>query len=150
MGAILGAALTESACLPAGRSCSPGDYLQCTCSSGQAGAQVCADDGSGYAACDCTLLDSGLVPDTGIAVGDAAADGTGASDTGVVLDAGLCSAGKDLPITCACTDNTQCHEMDCHTFPSKGPRCTRPCTKDSDCTPLSPGCAPMGYCRAPS
>jgi hypothetical protein len=124
--------------------------VPCSCADGKAGAQVCADNGSGYGACDCTLLDSGLAVDaTGRDSGTTDA-GQNTQDAGMVTDAGLCSAGTDLPITCACTDNTQCHEKDCHTFPSKGPRCTRPCTKDSDCTPLSPGCTPMGYCKAPS
>jgi hypothetical protein len=136
-----GLVLVTGACLPDGRPCSPGDYIDCTCADGSAGARVCDNQGTGYvAACDCTVL----VPPY---VYEAGADGEGGSEAST--DAGLCSGTTNLPITCPCTDDTQCADHKCYAYPSKGPHCTKNCSSNLDCPPPALGCNPMMICKIP-
>jgi hypothetical protein len=141
-----GTLIVESACLPSGRPCSPGDDIPCSCADGRAGAQVCDNQGSAYGACDCTLLDAGqdalaMTSDDAEATADAAEVG--------VVDGGLCSGGTNLPITCPCTLSSQCADNNCFSFNAKGPHCTKPCTSAMDCAPLSTKCNMMGVCGPP-
>jgi len=115
LGAILGAALTESACLPDGRPCSPGDYMECTCSGGAAGASRCDPQGSAYGACDCTILVDAAPEAAAI---DGAAD-TGALDASAG-DGSPCNVATNRPIFCPCTDNGQCADGVCHTYNGRG------------------------------
>ena len=46
--------------------CTPNETLECTCVDGEAGYQLCNEDGSGYAApCECTGTDEGGDEDGG-------------------------------------------------------------------------------------
>ena len=55
--------------------CAPGQSVQCTCNNGDIGAQVCADDGKSFGACEC----SGGVTDGGSA-GTTTTDPSGGTD----------------------------------------------------------------------
>jgi hypothetical protein len=142
LAAIAGSVMViQSACVPDGRPCSPGDYIDCTCADGRAGGRICDDQGTGYvAACDCTILVPPL-PEAGAEL-----------EAGVEAstDSGLCSAPTNRPLFCPCTDGTQCANGICHGYATKGQLCTKACTSDTDCQPASPKCSPMAHvCAAP-
>lgn len=60
-GAWLVVTMIACACSgPAEPACTPGESRACTCPSGAAGAQVCADDGTRLGACVCAELDAGV------------------------------------------------------------------------------------------
>ena len=126
-----------SACTTHGQACSPGDWQYCACASSKGhGYEQCADDGSGYGACDC----SGAIPAGAGVLVDANAPppdaGDAGGDTSTLLD-----------FLAPCTDNAQCASGNCFPYNAYGPHCTIPCTKDSDCPAPSPGCSNRGVCK---
>jgi hypothetical protein len=64
----------------------------------------------------------------------------------------MCS-GPVLSFMCPCSTapgSPRCPSLDtCYPYPSKGPHCSHPCRTAMDCAPPSPGCTPMGECKAP-
>jgi len=68
-------------------SCEPGEELACTCTTGQPGVQVCADDGASASGCTCSPLpdpDPGfttLPPDPTNGDGDTSTGDDGTADT---------------------------------------------------------------------
>src|SRR5260221_5838841 len=112
-----------------GHACSPSDHKPCSCDDGLTGLASCAASGDGYSACVCAPGGTG---------------GASGSDGGAKADA---SAG--LPFMSACMTNAECASGSCYPYNAKGPHCTKACTSDGDCPSPSPGCAPVGVCKAP-
>lgn len=88
-------------------SCEPGEELSCTCATGQAGVQICQDDGASASGCTCPPLpdpDPGYttVPpdptngDDDASTGDATAttDGTGDETAGSGTETSSGSSGR--------------------------------------------------------
>jgi hypothetical protein len=70
-------------------------------------------------------------------------------DAGACLDAGTHDAGALLPFGAACAKDEECVTGLCFPFNARGPRCTLPCTEDSECPPEAEACAMRGVCRPP-
>jgi hypothetical protein len=121
--------------------CLPDDVQRCTCDDGRSGFRVCDSEGRGYGACACDLDASPGLPRPATADATAGAEG-GGGQSGV--DGGLSFLSPCEPGGDPCPPGTSCDN-----FPSKGPHCSKPCKKPSDCPPPSPGCNPLGICRAP-
>jgi hypothetical protein len=121
-----------------GAACLGEDVERCTCADGRSGFTVCDPSGSGYGACNCDLDGSPYLPEAGVEA--SSADGAEEGDGGLnFMDP--CSTAAGSP---------QCPPGDtCYNYPSKGPHCSHPCTVATDCPPPSPGCTPMGECKAP-
>ncbi len=136
----------SGACTPDGRACSPGDPLPCSCADGHVGVQTCDSLGGAYGPCDCTA--DGGASNSDAAVSDAAS--ADASPDASTTDAGLCVGMTNLPLSCPCTDASQCADGVCHDYGAKGVRCTKHCTQTSDCPPPSTKCSPMSMvCNTP-
>lgn len=119
------------ACAADGRACAPGDYRYCDCTASKPGYQLCADDGSGYGACDC----SGKIPPGAGVLVEAGADADAAVDGSL--------AGFLGP----CMHDTDCTTHLCFPYNAYGPHCTQPCAKDIDCPAPSPGCSNNKVCK---
>jgi hypothetical protein len=125
-----------------GAPCLPEDVERCTCVDGRDGFQVCAlEAGAGYGACNCDLDASPYLPEAGEEASDDGSEGDGNDGGGGLVFMSPCSLATGAP---QCPPGTSCDN-----FPSKGPHCSKPCTIAMDCPPPSPGCTPMGMCKAP-
>jgi hypothetical protein len=128
----LAAGLVHGCAEGGARACAAGDYRYCDCPTISRGYALCADDGSGYGACDC----SGKIP-------------TGA---GVLVEAGAPDAAADASSTSKgflepCSVDAECSTKLCFAFNAYGPHCSQPCAKDVDCPPPSPGCSNKNVCK---
>lgn len=129
-----------------GAACLPEDVERCTCADGKTGFTVCDPRaGAFYGACNCAIDASPYLPEAGV---EASSEG-GGEGGGTMMMCG----GPVLSFMCACSQSAgspQCSTGDmCYPFPSKGPHCTHACKTPMDCPPPSPGCTPMGVCKAP-
>jgi hypothetical protein len=129
-----------------GVACLPEDVQRCTCADGRDGFMVCDPKaGAFYGACNCSIDASPYLPEAGV---EASSDG-GGEGGGMMLN---CS-GPTLSFMCPCSTSSgspQCPAGDtCYPYPSKGPHCSHPCRANGDCAWPSPGCTPMGECKAP-
>lgn len=128
-----------------GAVCLPEDVERCTCADGKSGFMVCDPKaGAFYGACNCAIDASPYLPETGV---EASSGGGGGEGGGAMT----CS-GSVLAFMCPCSESSgpPCAAGDmCYAFPSKGPHCTHPCTEPTQCAAPSPGCTPMGVCKAP-
>lgn len=125
-----------------GAACLPEDVERCTCADGKSGFMVCDPKaGAFYGACNCEIDASPYLPEAGVE-----------ASTDAPMEASSCS-GPVLAFMCACSTaigSPQCPEGDtCYSYPSKGPHCSHPCKEPTDCASPSPGCSPMGECKAP-
>ncbi len=122
-----------TSCDPADpRECLPGDFIECSCESGEPGYAVCDAAGVGYTGCGYC--------------GQALSGGSGGAATG---GAGGTGGAALLPFMSECEEDVECETGLCHNFNAKGPHCSHPCSMDGDCESPSPGCNMMGICKAP-
>ena len=133
-----------------GAACLPGDVERCTCADGKNGFTVCdLNAGAFYGACNCTLDGSPYLPEAGVEASPEEGGEGGGEGGGMALN---CS-GSVLEFMCPCSmaaGAAPCPSADtCYPYPSKGPHCSHPCKSNLDCASPSPGCTPMGECKAP-
>jgi hypothetical protein len=119
-------ALGFAACEPDRPGCYSGEYRACVCDAGATGYQQCLATQDGYAACVC----NGITP-----VADAGAESGVAPGSRQFME--------------SCTADADCVTHLCGLFPSRGNKCSKPCTANSDCPPPSPGCNPQAICKSP-
>lgn len=129
-----------------GAACLPGDVERCTCAGGKSGFTVCDPNaGAFYGACNCAIDASPYLPEAGVEAGPE----EGGEGGGMTMMCG----GPVLEFMCPCSmaaGAPQCPSGDsCYPYPSKGPHCSHPCKSNLDCASPSPGCTPMGECKAP-
>jgi hypothetical protein len=128
-----------------GAACLPQDVERCTCADGREGYTVCdLKAGAFYGACNCEIDASPYLPEAGVEASSEGGEGGGSM---------MMCGGPVLAFMCPCNPqpgSPQCAAGDtCYPYPSKGPHCSHPCKAPSDCAPPSPGCTPMGECKAP-
>ncbi|HEY8079051.1 MAG TPA: hypothetical protein VIF62_33190 [Labilithrix sp.] len=105
--------------------CYADEYRACGCTNGANGYQQCLPSQDGFAACVC----DGKTP-------------------GTAADAGLVASGSKGFLE-PCQTSAECLSGVCGIFPSRGNKCTKPCTTDMDCPAPSPGCNPQAICKSP-
>ena len=130
-----------------GAACLPEDVQRCTCADGKEGFMVCDPKaGAFYGACNCAIDASPYLPEAGVEAGPE----EGAAEGGGMM---MMCTGPVLSFMCPCSTSAgapQCPSGDtCYPYPSKGNHCSHPCHANGDCAAPSPGCTPMGECKAP-
>jgi hypothetical protein len=85
-----------------------------------------------------------LIAGCGASSSPAADLATGSSD----LAGGAADGGQ--PFFARCDGGADCASGVCVYYPGRGTTlCTKACTADFECPPVSPGCNNMGVCREP-